>query len=59
MGVAMGEVGDVAFADVRAVAVGLAEVDGLVDFAVGRRPGSARHIHVHIIKQLIQMSSKK
>ena len=53
LGVGMGEVGDVAFADVRPVAVGLAQVDGLVDLAVGRGPGSARHIHVHTVQQYI------
>jgi hypothetical protein len=48
-GIAMGEVGDIAFADVGAVAEGLAEVDGSVGFAVGGGPGSAGDIHVHII----------
>jgi len=33
-GIAMGEVGDIAFANVVAVAVGLAEVDGLAGFAL-------------------------
>jgi hypothetical protein len=47
-GIAVGEIGDIAFADVRAVALGLAEIDGLVGFAVGGRPGSAGHVHVQI-----------
>ena len=34
-----------------AFAVGLAEVDGLIDFAVGGRPGSAGNIHDHMIYQ--------
>ena len=38
LGIAVGEVGDIAFANVGAVAVGLAEEDGLVDFAVGAMP---------------------
>jgi hypothetical protein len=45
----MGEIGDIAFADVRAVAIRLAEMNGLVGFAIGGRPGGAGHIHVHII----------
>jgi hypothetical protein len=49
LGISMGEVGDVAFANVRALAVRLAEVDGLINFAVGGRPGSPRYIHDHII----------
>ena len=53
-GVAMGEVGDVAFADVGAVAIGLAEVDGLVGFAVGGGPGGAGYVHVHIIRYINQ-----
>ena len=48
-GVAMGEVGDFAFADVGTVAVGLPEVDGLIGSAVGGGPGGARYVHVHII----------
>ena len=50
-GIRMGEVGDVALADVGTLAVGLAEVDGLINFAVGGRPGSPRYIHDHIIYQ--------
>jgi len=46
----MGEVGDIAFTDVVAVAVGLAEVDGLVGLAVGGGPGGAGDVHVHIIR---------
>ena len=42
-------VGDVALADVGAFAVGLPEVDGLVNFAVGGQPGSTRDMHDHII----------
>jgi hypothetical protein len=49
LGVSMGEVGEVALADVGALAVGLAEVDGLINFAVGGGPGSTRYIHDHII----------
>ena len=48
-GIAMGEVGDIAFADAGAVAEGLAEVDGSVGFAVGGGPSGAGDIHVHII----------
>jgi hypothetical protein len=47
----MGEVGDIAFADMFTVAIGLAEVDGLVGFAVGGGPRGAGNIHVHIIRQ--------
>ncbi|PYT30085.1 MAG: hypothetical protein DMG57_09530, partial [Acidobacteria bacterium] len=43
-------VGDIAFANVGAVAVGLAEEDGLVDFAVGGGPGGAGDVHVHMIR---------
>ena len=46
----MGEVGDIAFANMRAVPIGLAEVDGFVGFAVGGGPRGAGEIHVHIIK---------
>jgi hypothetical protein len=52
LGVAMGEVGDVALADVRALAIGLAEVDGLVDLAVGRGPGGAGYVHDYIIRDI-------
>ena len=34
-GIAVGEIGDIAFADVGALAEGLAEVDGRVGLAVG------------------------
>jgi hypothetical protein len=34
-GIAMGEVGDIPFADVRAIAIGLSEVDGFIGLAVG------------------------
>src|ERR1017187_7883399 len=47
----MGEIGDVAFANAVAVAVGLAEVDGLVNLAVGGGQGGAGDVHVHIIRQ--------
>src|ERR1019366_2276973 len=50
-GIAMGENGDVAIANVGPVAVGLAEVDGLVGFAVGGGPGGAGDVHVYIIRQ--------
>ena len=49
-GIAMGEVGDVAFANGVALAVGLAEIDGVVDLAVGGGPGGAGDLHVHIIR---------
>ena len=49
-GIAMGEVGDIAFADVRAVAVGLAEIDGLIGFAVGRGPEGAGDVHVYMLQ---------
>jgi hypothetical protein len=51
-GIAMGEVGDVAFANAAAIAEGLAEVDGGVGFAVGGGPGGAGYMHDHIIHQL-------
>ena len=50
VGVAMGEVGDVAFADAVAVAVGRAEVDGLIGLAVGGGPGGAGDVDVQIIR---------
>ena len=57
--IAMREVGEVAFADVRAVAVRLAEVDRLIDFVVSRGPGSAGHVYVHTMKHKIGMSRKQ
>src|SRR5450756_233456 len=48
-GIAVGEVGDVALFDFAVLAKGFAEVDGLVDFAVGRGPEGASYVHVHII----------
>src|SRR5947208_16302028 len=48
-GIAMSEIGDVAFADASAIAIGLAEMDGLIGVAVGGGPGSAGDVHVHII----------
>src|ERR1035441_10301047 len=49
-GIAVGEVGDVAFFDFAVLAEGFAEVDGLVGFAVGGGPASAGYVHVHRIK---------
>jgi hypothetical protein len=49
LGIAMGKVGDLAFADAGADAVGLAEVDGGIDCAVGGAPGGAGDVHVDII----------
>jgi hypothetical protein len=51
VGIAMGEVGDIAFVDAAALAVGLTEVDGLVGLTIGGRPGGAGYVHVHIIRQ--------
>ncbi|HJY91206.1 MAG TPA: hypothetical protein VJ255_13045, partial [Candidatus Acidoferrum sp.] len=39
LGIAMGEVGNIAFADVRAIAIRLAEIDGFIGLAVGGGPG--------------------
>jgi len=50
-GIAVGEVGDVAFFDFAVLAEGFAEVDGLVGFAVGGGPEGAGYVHVHTIKQ--------
>lgn len=47
--IAVGEVSDVAFADMGAVAVGLAEVNGEVGFAVGGGPGGTGDLHDHHI----------
>jgi hypothetical protein len=52
-GIAMGEIGDVAFTDLIALAVGFAEIDGLIGLAIGGGPDRASHIHVHIIQQII------
>src|ERR1039457_6759120 len=49
-GIAVGDVGDVAFFDFAVLAEGFAEVDGLVGFAVGGGPASAGNVHVHTIK---------
>src|ERR1017187_566523 len=49
-GIAVGEVGDVAFFDFAVLAEGFAEVDGLVGFAVGGGPASADYVHFHTIK---------
>ena len=48
-GIAMGQVGDIAFEDMRAMTIGLAEVDGLIGLAVGGGPGCADNVHVHKI----------
>ena len=58
-GIAMGEVGDIPFADVRAIAIGLAEVDGFIGLAVGGGPGSPGDIHVHKIHETIYQSKIK
>ena len=50
-GIAVGEVGDVAFFDFAVLAEGFAEVDGLVGLAVGGRPAGAGDMHVHNIRQ--------
>src|SRR5450756_3208753 len=50
-GIAVGEVGDVAFFDFAVLAEGFAEVDGLVGFTVGGGPACASYVHVHTIKQ--------
>jgi hypothetical protein len=47
--VAVGEVGDVAFLDFAVLAEGLAEVDGLVDLAVGGGPEGAGDMHAYRI----------
>jgi len=46
----MGEVGDIALADLVADAVRLAEVDREVGFAVGGGPRGAGDVHDHIIR---------
>jgi len=51
-GIAVGEVGDVAFFDFAALAEGFAEVDGLVGFAVRGGLEGAGYVHVHIIKHI-------
>ena len=50
LGIAMGEVGDIALADALTLTVGLAEINRLIDFAIGRGPESVCYIHVHIIR---------
>ena len=50
-GIAVGEVGDIALLDFAVLAEGFAEVDGLVDFAVGGGPEGAGYIDVHIMQQ--------
>jgi len=52
LGIAMGEIGDVALTDTGAVAKGLAEIDGRIGFSVGGGPESARDIHVHIVSEI-------
>ena len=59
LGIRMGEVGNVALADVGALAVGLAEVDGLINFAVGGQPGSTRYIHDHILYENYHIVKEK
>ena len=49
-GIAVGEVGDIAFSDFAVLAEGFAEVDGLVGFTVGGGPAGAGYMHVHIIQ---------
>ena len=58
-GIAMGEVGNIAFADVRAIAIRLAEIDGFIGLAVGGGPGSAGNIHVHKIYDITDKSKIK
>jgi hypothetical protein len=57
-GIAISEIGDVALADVRPFAIGLAEMDGLIGFAIGGCPDSTSHIHVHIICLLIHRNKQ-
>jgi hypothetical protein len=57
-GVTVGEVGDIAFADPIAVALRLAEVDRLVDLAIGRGPGSAGDMHAYILWENCSISSE-
>jgi len=48
--IAVGEVGDVAFLDFAVLAEGLAEVDGLVNLAVGGGPEGAGDVHAYRIR---------
>src|ERR1035437_7333037 len=58
-GIAVGEVGDVAFFDFAVLAERFAEVDGLVGFAVGGGPEGAGYVHVHTIKQYYPIINRK
>src|ERR1039458_4960095 len=58
-GIAVGEVGDVAFFDFAVLTEGFAEVDGLVGFAVGGGPVSAGYVHVHTIKHYSQIINRQ
>ena len=58
-GIAVGEVGDVAFFDFAVLAEGFAEVDGLVGFSVGGGSASAGYIHVHTIQHKHPIISRK
>jgi ATP adenylyltransferase/5',5'''-P-1,P-4-tetraphosphate phosphorylase II len=58
-GIAVGEVGDVAFFDFAVLAEGFAEVDGLVGFTVGGGPAGAGYMHVHIIQHTIPLINRK
>ena len=58
-GIAVGEVGDVAFFDFAVLAEGFAEVDGLVGFAVGGGPAGAGDVHVHNIRQIHPIINRK
>ena len=59
LGVVVGEVDEIAFADMGAVAVGLAEEDGGVDLAVGGGPGSTGDVHVHMITEIMRKINSK
>ena len=58
-GIAVGEVGDVAFFDFAVLAEGFAEVDGLVGFTVGGGPAGAGYMHVHIIQHTMPTINRK
>jgi hypothetical protein len=56
----MGQVGNVAFLHLVADAIRLAQINGLVGFAVGGEPKSARNIHAHMLgRQSPAMSRTK
>jgi hypothetical protein len=46
----MGEVGYIALVDALTLTVGLAEINRLIDFAIGRGPESVCDMHVHTIR---------